>query len=497
MIRFRECVLAIASVLTLFSFSLVLSGCGSYSPPRTPLGPVPGVKTTVLVLLTNTANDALIEFHVTIASLSLTDSAGNQVTVYNNLNSAGFGGSGPAEFSHLNGVSEPLVVASIPQAVYTSATVTVGACDFTYVWFNTSDDSLTTSSDAEGLCGQGTGNATVSLSAPLVIDGSTVVLSLNLLQSQSYAVSRAATSGGPDTYTISPVFTLGSVAISPQPTDDLDGKLLGLDMRVESLDKSGAGFTATTPDGAALHVSTGSSTVFQGIPDFSSVSAGMLLNADLDIQPDASLAAARIEVDEAAAPMEMSGPYVAPINTPGGYIEQGVQEQGCSITGDPFCGTIFQFDANTVFKVSGLFTNLSSLPFTPVFNASTVFPGQILKTYSPGTFTSQQTELATTATLIPQTINGTVASISNQNGFAVYTVNLAPYDLIPTLQQQVGPIPRIVNPNTVVVYVDTTAPFLNTGDINVGTLLRFYGVIFNDGGTLRMDCLQTKDGVAE
>jgi hypothetical protein len=36
---------------------------------------------------------------------------------------------------------------------------------------------------------------------------------------------------------------------------------------------------------------------------------------------------------------------------------------------------------------------------------------------------------------------------------------------------------------------------LNTQALAAGNTLRFYGLVFNDNGTLRMDCAQVNDGV--
>jgi hypothetical protein len=38
---------------------------------------------------------------------------------------------------------------------------------------------------------------------------------------------------------------------------------------------------------------------------------------------------------------------------------------------------------------------------------------------------------------------------------------------------------------------------LNSSALSVGGVFRFYGLVFNDNGTLRMDCAQVNDGVAE
>jgi hypothetical protein len=104
---------------------------------------------------------------------------------------------------------------------------------------------------------------------------------------------------------------------------------------------------------------------------------------------------------------------------------------------------------------------------------------------------------ATTVTLVPQTVNGTVAAISASGGFTTYSVTLAAYDLFPDLALQPGPPSLLKNPNTVVVYVDSNTQLLNSDPVAVGSLLRFNGLVFNDNGTLRMDCAQISDGVTE
>jgi hypothetical protein len=96
---------------------------------------------------------------------------------------------------------------------------------------------------------------------------------------------------------------------------------------------------------------------------------------------------------------------------------------------------------------------------------------------------------ANTITLVPQTINATVVG-SQQSGSSVdYTVSLAPYDLFPTLAVQQGQTTLLNNPSQIEVYIDNNTQKLNT------QTLRFYGLVFNDNGTLRMDCAQVSDGV--
>jgi hypothetical protein len=104
---------------------------------------------------------------------------------------------------------------------------------------------------------------------------------------------------------------------------------------------------------------------------------------------------------------------------------------------------------------------------------------------------------ATTVTLLPQAINGTVSSVSSSGRFTIYTVTLAPYDLFPAGSIQTGQTTLLTNPNTVEVYVDENAQLLNTKPMAVSSVGRFNGLVFNDNGILRMDCAQVKDGVEE
>ena len=62
---------------------------------------------------------------------------------------------------------------------------------------------------------------------------------------------------------------------------------------------------------------------------------------------------------------------------------------------------------------------------------------------------------------------------------------------------QAGQTSLLQNPNTVVVYVDSSVQMLNSTSLAVGSTLRFYGLVFNDNGTLKMDCAQIADGVTQ
>ena len=86
--------------------------------------------------------------------------------------------------------------------------------------------------------------------------------------------------------------------------------------------------------------------------------------------------------------------------------------------------------------------------------------------------------------------------MATSGGFTTYTVALANYNLFTALATQGGQTTILTNPGSVVVYIDTSTQTLNTAPLAIGSLLRFNGLVFNDNGTLRMDCAEVWDGVA-
>jgi hypothetical protein len=480
----RSAFSSLPALLAIAIFGASLAGCGSgMQMGSTP----PAAKTTqVVVLLTSTANDQLVRFDTSISSIALTDSTGKSTTVFTGANQSGT----QVEWMHLNGSTEPLPTVVLSQGTYTSATVTVVDCSFTNVTFV--NQSTTTSVFDEGLCGQGTGTTTVNFPDPITIAGSAMALSLDLQVSQSFTL----TSASPAVYTISPTFSLTPVSIAAQPTNETNGKVVGVAGQVVSLNANANSLTAQTPDGFLLALSTDANTTFQGVAAFSSLSTNQLVNFDAAIQSDGSLLATRVEVDDATSTAAIIGFFNFP-QPQSVFVTLNLQLDGCSISGTPFCGGVYQFDGNTVFNISQQLSNVASLPFPATFSGTNLLLGQYLSVFTPGTFT-QNNENVTTITLDPQTLNGTVTAVSNQAGFTVYAVVLAPYDLFPVLQMDPAfGTPQLAEPTTVFVYADTNAVLLNSGTIDVGSLLRFKGLIFDDNGTLRMDVSEVYDGVTE
>jgi hypothetical protein len=473
---------AIPALVLFLMASFSLAACGGSGSG----GTSPNANTQVVLLLTSTANDQLVEFNVLLSTIALTDQSGNTITIYTNPLSFGPG----PDWIHLNGASEPLLTASVPQGTYVSAQVTTFGCAFTNIFDN---NGLTTATWDEGLCGEGTGATTVTLPAPIVVSGNAMALSLNLQVSQSYTL--ASNTG--NSYTIDPNFTLTPVPISAAPTNETNGLVSGFDAQIQTVNSSNNTFTMLVDNGATITVKTSTVTVFQGINAFTELAAFQTADVDFAIQSDGSFLATRVEVDNASTQLASDSWLISsnvPANTAGTISDNPI---GCGITMLYECAGLVQFDQNTIYGYSGQFGNVASLPFPATIDQNTWTTGQ----YTAQTLTlgsgNQNYPFAQTNRLIPQTFNGTVESITNQNGFAVYTVALSSYNLFAVTQQGMFvPVP-VTDPTTVVVYVDTSAQFLNSGMVEEGNLLRFRGIVFNDNGALRMDCNEILDGVTQ
>jgi hypothetical protein len=285
------------------------------------------------------------------------------------------------------------------------------------------------------------------------------------------------------------------MTIAAQPTNSSNGIAMGLHGLISTVTGSGTSFKVTAADGPAWQVSASSSTVFQGVTSASQLAAGMPVEMDAAIQPDGSLLATRVAVyDTNPTNLSVANGPLLNLYAPSSLVGELITESQGTI---PINQTQTFDYANSAYEISGQLTNVQSLPFTASLNAANMVAGQnVLTSYHAATVPSQHFTL-TTMTLLPQTINGTVSAVSSSGSFTTYTVTLAPYDLFTILPVQPGETTTLTNPGSVVVYADSNTQLLNADPIAVGSVLRFNGLVFNDNGTLRMDCAQINDGVAE
>jgi hypothetical protein len=487
----------------------LIAGCGGSTPLQSTTSTSTGT-TSLTVLATSTANGQLSKFDLSFDAITLTSQSGKTVNL--------LPGYEHDEFIHLNGRAEPLFTVNVPDDTYTAATATIGPA--TYSCFSgNSGGTVSGSTFAYGYTPDS--HVTVNLPSGIRVSGASMVLSLDLQVSQSASWSSAScTTFGPgDSFLITPTFNLTTRASSSQSA------MNGLAGMVAAVDAAGNSFTVSTDGGTHQEVtSTGStvtsnapvwrvgttkSTVFQGISGSSALLPGMPVDMDAALQADGSLLATRVAVydttdtnmvtlSESAGPLVsvLDGPLWSSLSAP--VLLAGDTEgegEDAATEGGWIDAAGFSFE-NAAFQTSGQLSNLQQLPCPAQFDAANAAAGQTISFTFNGNNISNSTQL-TTVTLTPQAINGTVTAVSSAGGFDMYTVSLAAYDLFPQLAVQTYQTTVLSNPSVVVVYADSSTQSLNTMPIVVGSVLRFYGLVFNDSGTLRMDCAQINDGVPE
>jgi len=414
---------------------------------------------------------------------------------------------------HVNGVTEPAVTVSVPQGTYTSAHASIGSAEFECI---TLDESGGMSTNFFAYPSVSDSGVTVNLPASIVVSGTSTVLKLDLQVSKS-ASWTSCHPNGIQPFTITPTFNLSAMALSSAPSSSENGLQTDLKGIVGTVSASSGAFTVVADEGPGCggtvastnctppaayapvwSVVSDSATVYQGLTGISKLTAGMAVDMDAALQADGSLLAKRVSVyDSDTSQLTIAdGPLVSYSSVAGyQHLEIApVRESGLlALAPIPFSY------GSAVLQISGRFQNLSDLPFVPSFTAANATHGQYLyaSTHVLVSAAAPTYVPAATITLIPQTINGTVSAIGSEGGFTTYTVTLADYDLFPKLAVQAGQTVVTTNPNTVVVYADSNTKMLNAQAIAAGSVVRFYGLILNDNGQLRMDCTQIKDGVAE
>jgi len=473
--------IALAAVFT--------TGCGSSASPA----PVLKGDTAVTMLLSSTANSQLSQFEVSFNSISLTSQSGKTVILFTTSQNP--------EFIHLNGKAEPLLTVAVPQDVYTSATASIGPANFTCAALNPSTGGIVVAIYAYGYVPAA--QVTMKLPVPITVTGTAMGLSLNMLVSSSASFPSTCYVDGIAQFSINPTFTVTPVAFSPPVAEPmLDGRIASVNTADNSFTLALAGGLRVPGgpwDGQIVSVKTDNGTVYQGINGFSLLTVGTFVDMDAAIQADGSQLATRIAVEDTDANnlSASTGPGLQTKSAEPLLVQFQRQHEGYLTTSGQASMFEYYNFISTTFQTSKRFANLHDLPFPVRFDGVNIFAGQnvYITTHATQIVPTWPYIAATTITLMPQTINGTINGISSNGAFTTYDVTLPAYDLIPTLAVQPGQTTVLTNPSNVIVYVDNHTQLLNTHSLAVGDVVRFDGMIFNDNGTLRMDCGQVNDGV--
>lgn len=470
------CSRMLATVCTASSVLLFLVGCASGGGS----GSVPA-NTHAMLLITATNNAKIPIFKFNIQTLTLLADDGTSVPILTTPQLV--------ELGSISGVAHPLVAVDIPSKTYVSAKVAYGPSTFAVIDRSGGPTDIDTGNYNIGPPTAAPLTVQLKLTTPLVVTGSSmgILLNLNIPQSTTYTPfldgsSTLAPGGGQTSF--NPVFSLSAVLLAANPSTLQDGKVEDVHGQVTA--SSGSALTITTDSGSSLTFDTSSSTIFAGASGSAASPIGSFVDVDAVLQADGSMLATHIQTEGTSQQYDMIGQALEYSNQI--LASSGREQQGPNLpNGTGFFDNNLEINSATQFEISWPSGAApTGLPFTPTLNAGSILPGQNIATpiaalQSVGTVYP----VSAIVTLEPQTINGTVAAISNVSGQTSYQITLFNDDLIALF----GPT------QTVVAYSTAETRTITTSPLSVGATVRVRGLLFDDGGVLRMVVSETEDGV--
>jgi hypothetical protein len=473
----RISIAASASTALLFAIGCATGASGGSSGPS---GPTYSGNTHATLLITATNNAQIPIFNFNLEALTLVASDGTSVPVLTTPQTV--------ELGSINGVARPLVAVDVPQGAYTSVKLTYGSSKFAVIDHSSNDGTVDIGNYNINTPANQPATATQQLTIPMVITGSAMGLLLNLNIPKSttynpYFTGSPNFAPGAGQTTFSPVYSISAVQPAAQPTTLLDGEVEGVHGQITA--SSGGVLTITSQNGAVLNFTPSSSTVYAGASGALPIGSFVAINAAL--QADGSMLATLVQAEGTTQQYNIVGQVVQ--YTGQLYIQNsGREQQGPNLANDTgFYSENVQLSSSPQFQIAWPNGTIpAGLPFTPALSPVSIVPGQNIAT--PVTSLQELTGVipaTNVVTLEPQTINGTIAAISTTNGQTSYQVTLFSNDLIGIFGST----------QSIVVYVTASTHNITTSPLTTGSIGRFRGLLFNDGGTLRMVASEIEDGV--
>ena len=414
-----------ASLAGLGSLALILIGCSSVTTnPGTTVTNT--VKASVPISITDAPSDQVIAASLTLNSVVLADAKGATASLLTS----------PLTFeaTHLDAVQEPLFTPAVPEDTYTTVTLKYSNAQVAYI------DPVT----------KNVVIATGTLANSISISGSTVA--------------------------VTPDFKVVGVPIRQHPGNGTEGLQCGVKGTITALGTNQ--FTLTNAEGKALVINVDSNTKYEDLTGFSALTTGMLVEVDTETQADGSLLAKRIEQEEKpdAARILLVGPITKTSGSPVTTFTQVVRQKVGSTTNALVETDTITITSSTRFRLPGRFHDMDdgSSPFSAVLSAVTLFPGENVAV-TTDTVTNNAANAISIA-VAPQTVGGTIASITSGDGKAhmVYTITLDSTSWLAALTGE----------STVTVYTNGNLQMINKAALAVGDAARFNGFLFKVNGKL-------------
>jgi hypothetical protein len=457
-------ILSFPKTVSVFA-SLVLAGaltaCGgggsSMNPNPTP---TPTAKTVVQVNIGDAPADWMLAFSMNMSSMSLTGANGSVSVVSTSL---------PMEMMHLMGTMQPLAMLSAPQGSYTGASVNIASATVMYM------DPVAKVPTQKTIAGPMT--ATIQFSSPITVGTTPMAIGFDLDLAHSVTVD----AGG--NLAMNPVFHVSSgMQGSGNSLDPMNGGIQHMMGTVSSM--SGSSFSMTSMQAAQTFTfATNSSTTFENITMMSMMTNGMLVVVDASLQSDGSLMATNVRSMMGSGGSMGGGMITAVTGQPATQCTMVMQNgTGTGMMSSMWVtGTTVTLDGSTTYQIDQDGMDMSSLPFTPSFDAGHLYPGQSVMPVSTSGISmgggmmgggSMSGSMSSSGmTLEPQGLSGTVAAAITSGSRTSFVMTL-PADSAFSMLTGATSVTVNQQPGTTI----------SGSTIASGATVHAFGLLFKDSG---------------
>ena len=449
--------------LLLFVLLFFLLGCGGTNSSKNP-NPQPNT-TALQVNFGDAPSDRLVAVSMTIGSMTLSNSSGGSVTVVSS--------STPVEMMHLMGTVDPISVMNVPQGTYSGAAMSISSATVMYMDPNTMQ--LVQKSVS------GPMNATVNFSPNLTVGTSPMVLNMDMNMASSVSIDQSGN------VTMTPTMTASmSPCCTGNSQDPENGGMEHMTGTVVS--SSGSSFSMSMMQSSQnISVATGSGTQFDGMGGMGSMSNGMLVMVDAVMQNDGTFMAQKVQSVMSMSGGSMAGGLVT--GTTGSPVSQltlAMQDgAGSGMMGSYLAGTTtVDVSSSAAFNIDSDNVDMTNLPFTPIFDGTTIFKGQCVRAVSSsgmmsgggmGGMMGGGTISATEIDLEPQGLSGTVSGYSGS----------APTTFTLTLPSD-SAFTSLTGATTVTVFQQAGTEMWGLMGLTDGSTVHVRGLLFFDAGTYKL-----------
>lgn len=446
-----------------------LTGCGgsSSSNSQSSPPPPPAQNSTVQINIGDAPSDRVVAFATNITAMALNNSKGTTASIISS--------STPVEMMRLAGTMQPVNVLTIPQGTYTGASITMASMSVTYM------DPMSRTIVQKTVAGPITTN--LSFSPNLTLGSTPMVLSFDLDMANSISID------GSGNVTVTPAFrTVMNNVGSGSGNDPENGFMEHLVGSVASTSGNNFGMSMMQSS-QPLTFTTNSSTQFVNIGGMGMMSNGELVMVDAMLQSDGSIQAQRVQWIMGNGGAMTDGIVGSVTGTPAaqmGMVVQNGSGQGMNSTFLSNNATVTP-GGGTVYGMNAVGVDLSNLPFTPMFDANHIYPGECVRCFSSSGMGSggmggmggggmMGSMNAAECDLVQQGFLGTVSNYSSSGGQATFTMTLASDSYFATM----------TGVNTLTVYQQPGTELLGLTNVSNGQTVEVRGLVFNDDGVFRM-----------